>query len=223
MAKKKKASCNELDLNTIKPLTKNQEKAFDSEKNMVLCGSAGTGKSFISCYLGMLGIADSYYNNLVIIRSAVPTRDIGFLPGNDKEKASIYEMPYHDICTELFRRGDAYELLKRKGIIEFLTTSYLRGITLHNSVLVIDECQNLDFGELNTIMTRVGKGCRIIFCGDFKQTDLKDNGLKKFLSILSKMGEDFDIIEFNSSDIVRSGLVKRYLQTVEDMGLSGRN
>ncbi len=219
MAKKKKASCNELDLNTIKPLTKNQEKAFDSEKNMVLCGSAGTGKSFISCYLGMLGIADSYYNNLVIIRSAVPTRDIGFLPGNDKEKASIYEMPYHDICTELFRRGDAYELLKRKGIIEFLTTSYLRGITLHNSVLVIDECQNLDFGELNTIMTRVGKGCRIIFCGDFKQTDLKDNGLKKFLSILSKMGEDFDIIEFNSSDIVRSGLVKRYLQTVEDMGL----
>jgi predicted ribonuclease YlaK len=214
MAKRKKSSPNELKLIEVKPLTKNQELAFKSKKNMVLCGSAGSGKSLIACYLGFKGVAEEDFNSITIIRSAVPTRDIGYLPGTESDKIKIYEEPYYALCSEIFNRGDAYELMKKKGIINFSTTSFLRGLTFKYSFIVIDECQNLDFGELNTIMTRIGEGCRVLFCGDFKQSDLKDNGLKTFLNILKSMKDDFDIIEFNIEDIVRSGLVKRYLQTV---------
>ncbi len=215
MAKKKKASYNELELNDIKPLTSAQARAFDSTKNMVLYGAAGSGKTLVSCYLAFKDIADNEYNSVTIIRSAVPSRDIGFLPGNASEKLQIYEMPYQAICSEIFNRGDAYDVLSRKGIAKFLSTSFLRGLTVSNSVIIVEECQNLSWQELNTVMTRVGKGCRVIFSGDFKQADLKTNGLDKFFSILRLMKEDFDFIEFTSDDIVRSGLVKRYLQTIE--------
>ena len=219
MAKKKKASYNELELTDVSPLTENQKIAFNSKKNLVLCGSAGAGKSFIACYLGFKGIADRQYSNLVIIRSAVPTRDIGFLPGNDKEKASIYELPYHDICSEIFNRGDSYDVLKTKGIIKFITTSYVRGITLLNSVIVVDEIQNMSYQELDSLITRVGEGCKIIFCGDFKQADLKNNGMKSFLSVLSGMNSNFDIVDFTIDDVVRSEFVKDYLTTKEKLGL----
>jgi len=216
--KKKKASYYELDLNEIEPLTPNQEKAFISNKNLVLHGSAGSGKTFISCYLAFKDISDRKQSSLTIVRSAVPSRDIGFLPGTDKEKTRVYEEPYYAICSELFQRGDAYEVLKSKGIINFLTTSYLRGLTVSDSIIIIEECQNYSFSELDTIMTRIGEDCRVIFSGDFKQSDLKVNGLKKFFGYLQQMPNDFEFIEFTSDDIVRSGLVKRYLQTVERVG-----
>lgn len=201
---------NNLLLNEIDPLTHNQCLAFDSDKNLVLCGSAGTGKTFISLYLAFDDILKDYYNGVTLIRSAVPTRDIGFLPGSEKEKSKIYEVPYYNICNELFGRGDAYEILKNKGIIEFMTTSYLRGLTLNDSVIIVDETQNMSFHELDSIITRVGKNCRIIFCGDFMQSDLKQNGLSDFVEILKSM-ECFDFIEFGVNDIVRSDFVKDYL------------
>jgi phosphate starvation-inducible protein PhoH len=154
----------------------------------------------------------------VLIRSAVPTRDIGFLPGNEKEKASVYEEPYKEVANELFNRGDAYQILKTKGLVHFMTTSYIRGITLKNSVILIDECQNMTFHELDSIITRVGKYCRVIFCGDFEQSDLKNNGLKDFLKILETMGA-FDMVNFEVGDIVRSDFVKEYLIAKKDIGL----
>lgn len=192
------------------PLTANQERIFDSSNHMVLYGVAGTGKTYISCYQAFKDIEDGYYDNLVIIRSAVSTRDIGFLPGTDKEKAAVYEMPYRDIANDLFERGDAYENLKTGGLVHFMTTSFIRGTTLKNSVIIIDECQNMSFHELDSIITRMGENCRVIFCGDFKQSDLKINGLEDFLKILKKM-ELFDMIEFGIDDIVRSGFVKEYI------------
>lgn len=198
-------------LDEIEPLTVNQRKVWDSDKNLVLYGSAGTGKTFISCYLALDDLFKKEYEKIVIVRSAVSTRDIGFLPGNEKEKLEVYEAAYVGTFTELLGRGDAYSILKIKGLVEFKPTSFIRGITICNSVVIVDEIQNMDFGELDSILTRIGPECRIIFCGDFKQSDLKGNGMQKFLNILSNMSSDFELIQFTTDDIVRSGLVKRYL------------
>jgi phosphate starvation-inducible PhoH-like protein len=212
MAKPKKRSLidNNLQLGEIEPLTNNQRKAFDSLNNLVLCGSAGTGKTFISLYLAFDDILKDQYGGVTLIRSAVPTRDIGFLPGSEKEKSKIYETPYYNICNELFGRGDAYEILKTKGIVEFMTTSYLRGLTLNDTVIIVDETQNMTFHELDSIITRVGKNCRVLMCGDFYQSDLKTNGLADFVTIIKRM-DCFDFIEFDVEDIVRSDFVRDYL------------
>jgi len=207
-----------LQLQEIEPLTKNQLKAFESDKHLVLHGVAGTGKTFISCYLAFDDILKNEYNSLVIIRSAVPTRDIGFLPGNEKEKSSVYEEPYKDICIELFQRGDAYEICKTKGLVHFMTTSFIRGVTLRDAVVLIDECQNMSFHELDSIITRMGEGCRVIFCGDFRQADLNDNGLTKFIRVLKAMDE-FTLVDFEAADIVRSDFVKKYIIAKTDLGL----
>ena len=207
-----------LSLAEIEPLTKNQLIAFESDKNLLLHGIAGTGKTFISCYLAFDDMVKNVYNNLVIIRSAVPTRDIGFLPGSEKEKASVYVEPYKEIALELFQRGDAYEILKTKGLVHFMTTSFVRGITLKETVIIIDECQNMTFHELDSIITRVGTNCRVIFCGDFRQSDLKSNGLESFMEILKNMGS-FDFIDFEIKDIVRSEFVKDYIIAKTELGL----
>ena len=142
-----------LEILEIEALTRNQVRAFESTNNLILHGVAGTGKTFVACYLAFDDMAKREYEKLVIIRSAVPTRDIGFLPGNEKEKASVYEEPYKDIAIDIFGRGDAYQILKTKGLVEFMTTSFIRGITLRNATIVIDECQNMSFHELDSIIT----------------------------------------------------------------------
>ena len=219
MAKRRKTLAGvNFELREIEPLTRNQLKAFESTKNLVLHGLAGTGKTFISSYLAYDDMAKGAYQNLVIIRSAVPTRDIGFLPGTEKEKGSVYEEPYKDIANDLFGRGDAYEILKNKGLVHFMTTSFIRGITLRDAVILIDECQNMSFHELDSIITRVGEECRIIFCGDFRQSDLSKNGLKDFIRIVKAM-DQFDLIDFEIKDIVRSGFVKDYITVKTNLGL----
>jgi phosphate starvation-inducible protein PhoH and related proteins len=205
-------------LTEVEPLTRNQVKAFDSTKHLILHGLAGTGKTFISSYLAFDDMAKGSFEKLVIIRSAVPTRDIGFLPGTEKEKSSVYEEPYKDIANEIFGRGDAYGILKQKSLVEFMTTSFIRGITLKHAVILIDECQNMSFHELDSIITRMGQGCRVIFCGDFRQADLKQNGMQDFMKILKRMGE-FDFIEFEVEDIVRSEFVKNYIIAKNELNL----
>lgn len=216
--KNKTLAAASLTLHEIEPLTRNQVLAFESERNLVLHGVAGTGKTFISCYLAFDDMTKGIYKQLIILRSAVPTRDIGFLPGSEKEKASVYEEPYKDIAVELFQRGDAYDILKTKNIVHFMTTSYLRGITLKDAVIIVDECQNMSFHELDSIVTRVGTNCRVIFCGDFRQADLQRNGLKDFIKVLKAM-DQFDLIDFEIKDIVRSDFVKDYITAKTDLGL----
>ena len=219
MAKRRKTLAGaSLELREIDPLTRNQLTAFESTKNLVLHGLAGTGKTFISSYLAYDDMAKGVYQNLVIIRSAVPTRDIGFLPGTEKEKASVYEEPYKDIANDLFSRGDAYEILKNKGLVHFMTTSFIRGITLRDAVILIDECQNMSFHELDSIITRIGENCRVMFCGDFRQADLKVNGLQDFIRVLKRM-QKFTFIEFEVEDIVRSDFVKQYIIAKNELDL----
>jgi phosphate starvation-inducible protein PhoH len=210
---------NNILLKNIGPKTKNQEtvfRDFSNGKHLLVHGLPGTGKSFISLYLALAEIEQyKEYKNVTIIRSTVPSRDMGFLPGSIKEKSKIYEAPYQAICAELYGRGDAYELLKSKNIIDFQTSSFLRGLTLDHTIIIVDECQNMTYSELCTIITRAGNNAKIIFCGDYRQTDLKYDdekvGIFHFMNILNKMTKYFSCIEFDEQDIVRSGLVKDFI------------
>jgi phosphate starvation-inducible protein PhoH len=214
-------------LKHFEPLTKNQRlsfEAYDAGKNLMLHGIAGTGKSFISMYLALKQVLteNSPFKKVVIVRSVVPTRDMGFLPGNSKEKAKVYEAPYYAICTELFGRGDAYEYLKSKGIVEFISTSFIRGITLNDTIIIVDEMANMTLHELDSVITRVGKNCRIIFCGDFRQSDFikkqDKDGLMDFMRIIERM-KSFIFVDFIEQDIVRSSMVKDYIIMKDRLGI----
>lgn len=215
-------------LKNIKPMTYNQSKtfdAFDDDKNLMLHGCAGTGKTFIMIYLAMKAVLSRRVDQtkVVIVRSMLPTRDIGFLPGSQEEKMSVYTEPYYSLFDELFPDVEnPYELAKYQDILEFMPTSYIRGITLKDSYIIVDECQNLNFHELDTIITRVGQNSRIIFCGDVDQSDLvrtqEKNGILDFTRVLEQMDE-FTLVEYNLGDIVRSGFVRNYLINKIKLGL----
>jgi predicted ribonuclease YlaK len=214
---------------SIAPMTDNQSKAFaawDDGANLMLHGIAGTGKTFLALYFAIKEVMskNTQYKKVFIIRSTVPSRDMGFLPGSQKEKMKVYEGPYYDIATKLFQRGDAYEVLKQRNNVEFISTSFLRGSTFDDCILVVDEVQNMNDQELHTVMTRVGENCRIIFCGDVKQDDLTSerkkemSGLRTFMKIIKNMRE-FSFVEFVAGDIVRSELVKSYIIERDRQGL----
>ena len=221
------------ELKSFDPLTDNQKKFFDAYSRgdyfVMLLGSAGTGKSFIACYKAIQEVFDktSSFKRVVIVRSAVQSRDVGFTPGSLEEKLSLYEQPYMQIYHILFNRRDAYEQLKEAGKIEFVSTSFIRGMSFDDSIIIVDECQNLNWEELSTIMTRVGYRSKIIFCGDYRQTDLYRNnkdksGLWKFHEIAKTM-QSSTSIEFTTDDIVRSSLVKDFLIAVDKWEIANKN
>jgi len=211
----------------ISPMTDNQERLFESYqqgKNILAIGSAGTGKTYISLYLALKDVMEkNQYKKIIVIRSSVQSREQGHMPGDAKEKLSHFEAPYTDIVNDLFARGDAYQIMKQKNMIEFMSTSFIRGLTFDNALILVDECQNMRWDEIRTIMTRVGEGSRIILCGDTKQDDLACSknrldvsGLRQFKRVIDKMGPKcFDTVEFTVDDIVRSGLVKEFIMAEE--------
>jgi phosphate starvation-inducible protein PhoH len=215
-------------LKEFSPLTESHKEVFrnfDNDEHLVLHGLAGTGKSFISLYLALRQVltGSSDFNKIVIVRSVVPTREVGFLPGSVKEKIKVYEQPYETICTELFGRADAYNILKTKNYVEFMSTSFIRGITLDNCIVIVDEVQNMLFGELDSVITRIGKNSKLILCGDFRQSDLQKDidrkGLLDILKILKAM-DYFKYVEFSERDIVRSDFVKQYIIQKSRLGFT---
>ena len=229
----KKIEITNSDLVKIEPVTDNQKLVFESYnkgKNQFLYGCAGTGKTFISLYLALSEVLrdDTKYDKVVLVRSLIPTREIGFLPGDEEDKAALYQVPYSNMVQFMFKQPNEqafsmlYDRLKTQGSFYFLSTSFLRGLTFDNSIIIVDECQNLNFHELDTIVTRVGQDSKIMFCGDFMQTDLSKvnerNGLHDFLRILEEM-EEFNCLEFNIGDIVRSGFVRNYLIQKTKLGM----
>ena len=232
MAKKNK-EINHQQLVSIKAITDNQKEVFTSwkkGKNQFLFGAAGTGKTFVSLYLALKDVFDlkKPYDRVVLVRSLIPTREIGFLPGDEEDKAALYQVPYQNMVQFMFQMQNEqqfnglYDKLKGQGSLFFLSTSFLRGLTFDNSIIIVDECQNLNFHELDTIITRVGQDSKIVFCGDFDQTDLQKtnekNGLHDFLRILEEMDE-FNCTEFTIGDIVRSGFVRSYLINKTKLGI----
>jgi len=210
---------------SVSAVTDNQKLAFQdykAGKNLFLYGAAGTGKTFITLYMALQEVLrnESKYDCVYIVRSAVPTREIGFLPGDEEDKTALFQVPYQNMVKFMFEQPNEqafnilYDRLKNQGSLMFLTTSFLRGITLDNAIIIVDEAQNLNFHELDTIITRVGMDSKIMFCGDFFQSDLQKSvereGIKHFMSILRGM-KSFSNIEFTLGDIVRSGMVKEYL------------
>lgn len=214
------------DLNTFEPLTDNQKKFFDAYKQqdyfIALLGSPGVGKTFLALLKGIEEVLDkgNSFQKIVVIRSAVQVRDQGFVPGTLEEKMAIYEAPYIDICATLFDRKDAWQRLREQGHAEFISTTAIRGMTLDDAIIIVDECQSMTWHELNSVISRCGYRSKIIFVGDLKQNDLIKNkhdvsGLTEFLKVARTMKE-FTEISFTPEDIVRSSLVKSWIIACEN-------
>ena len=216
----------------IEPLTHNQQIFFDEwdkGKMVYAYGVAGTGKTFIALYKALKDVLNEYtpYEKIYIVRSLVATREIGFLPGDHEDKSSLYQIPYKNMVQSMFEMPDdasyemLYDNLKAQETISFWSTSFIRGTTLDNAIVIIDECQNLNFHELDSIITRVGENCKIIFSGDYTQSDLvknnEKNGVLDFMKIMQTM-PSVDVVEFGIDDIVRSGFVKEYLISKINLG-----
>ena len=230
---KKKKPVNADYLVDIQPITDNQKVLYDSYKegkHIIAYGAAGTGKTFVTLYNALRDVLDENtpYEKIYIVRSLVSTREIGFLPGDHEDKSDIYQVPYKHMVRYMFQMSsDAdfemlYGNLKAQDTIKFLSTSFLRGTTLDNAIVIVDEFQNLNFHELDSIITRIGEDSKIYFCGDATQTDLQKtnekNGIVDFMKIVRSM-PSFDLIEFGIDDIVRSGLVREYLIAKLEMGM----
>ena len=216
---------NENTMQQCTPLTQKQQDMFNaflgSENQLLAIGSAGTGKSFIALYLALKDVLiDKNHKRIILLRSPMSVNSQGFLPGTLEEKEAVYERPYVDIVNWLFDHNDAYSELKDAGIIQFMTTSYIRGLTWNDSIIIADEVQNMVWEEINTIATRIGSNSRILFLGDAKQDDIKvskryqESGIEKLLKVAYSM-KQFDIIEFMPSDIVRNELVKSWIIACE--------
>ena len=215
------------ELYTYEPLTENQKKAYnswDDGDHLCLTGTAGTGKTFVALYLALESILEKQgpYHKITVIRSVVPTRDMGYLPGTKEEKQEVFETPYKNIMVELLGDDSPYRRLVHNHQLQFITTSYIRGMTIDNSIIIVDEMQNLNFHELDSVITRVGHNCRLIFCGDYHQSDFKEGGEREgimiFMRIIESM-KDFTIVNFGWEDIVRSDFVRDYIMAKEMLGI----
>ena len=230
---KRKKPINADMLRDIDPLTENQQKLFESYsegKNIIAYGAAGTGKTFITLYNALCDVLDpsTPYEKIYIVRSLVSTREIGFLPGDHEDKSTLYQIPYKNMVKYMFELPSAadfemlYGNLKAQETISFWSTSFIRGTTFDRAIIIVDEFQNLNFHELDSIMTRVGENTKIMFCGDATQTALikqnERNGIVDFMRVLRLMSS-IDIIEFGVEDIVRSGLVKEFILAKMELNL----
>jgi predicted ribonuclease YlaK len=215
------------DLVTVDPITQHQKDVFEAWRagdNLALVGTAGTGKTFLALYLALEQVMDKStpYDCVRIIRSVVPTRDVGYLPGTLEEKLDAFTGPYREATSHLFEDDKAYDKLIHNHYVSFESTSYIRGVTYDNSIVIVDEAQNLNFHELDSVITRIGHCSKIIFCGDYRQSDFKNEkekqGVNQFLDILDQL-RNFSVIQFGWEDIVRSDFVRDYIMTKEWMGL----
>jgi phosphate starvation-inducible protein PhoH len=220
----KRKHWNAKDLKLIKPITSTQEDlyhAWYNGKHIVAHGVAGSGKTFVSLYLAFQAVLEqNTQKKIIIVRSAVPTRDLGFLPGDLEEKIALYETPYHDMCYELFEKPSTYDDMKDAGLIQFMPTSFIRGLTWDNAVIIIDEFQNMNWMEFDSVITRVGENSRVFVCGDhLYQRDLKEKSCVSNVLDVCKNLKDWATIEFSVNDIVRSGFVKNWIMCRTKLGI----
>lgn len=223
----KKKNWSRHDLKSIKPITETQRCFFESYytgNNIIASGSAGSGKTYVAIYLALSSLLEenSPYKRLILVRSATATKSQGFLPGSLEDKQAPFETPFKDIFDDLLKYRHSYDSMKDCGLVQFYSSSYIRGLNWDNAIVIVDECQSATFHELDSIITRIGKNSKLIMCGDTKQNDLiynkyEQSGMKQLLEIANKVPE-FDVINFTTNDIVRSGFVRSWLMGKEDCG-----
>lgn len=217
------------DLKNIKPITESQRQLFEaylaSDAHVIANGFPGTGKTYLSFWLALNSVLspETDQDQIIVVRSAVPSRDIGFLPGTEKEKMAPFEVAYKDIVQDLIGKASSYDDMCEAGKIKFMPTSFLRGLTWDNAVIIIDEIQNLSWQEIHTVMTRIGKNSRVLVCGDISQNDLaskrfEESGIQNFLKVAKRMNS-FEVVEFTKHDVVRSGFVREWILAKEDSQL----
>lgn len=211
----------------FEPITDSQKRVLEFWKkdyNLILSGSAGTGKTFVALRLALEAVLDrdTQYDKVIVLRSIVPTRDIGFLPGDEEEKKQAYAAPYMSICQDLLGDTDGWVRLLHAGKMYFQSTSFIRGVTYNNAIVVVDEMQNLNFHELDSVITRIGENCRLIMCGDYYQSDFQKEsdkvGIVQFMRIIDHL-KNFENINFTWKDIVRSDMVRDYIMTKEMLNI----
>lgn len=218
-----------LQMKTIQPMTQTQTRLFDEYnrgQNILAKGTAGTGKTYVSTYLALKDVLEkNRYSKILFVRSAVQSREQGFMPGNLKAKEAYFETPFIDIVNDIFDRPDAYSILKQHGVIDFCSTSFIRGLTFNDTIIILDEAQNCVYDELRTVVTRLGNNSKILLCGDTMQDDLRNSKNRMDVSGLSRIEEiiegidAFSVITFSKNDIVRSELIKKFIIAEEDIML----
>lgn len=221
--KKVKQKMDNFHVTRITPKTEGQRKMIDSFNdgyNIVAAGTAGTGKSYVATYLALEKLVTKQVDKIIIVRSAVSIRSQGFLPGTQEEKEMVYTIPYKNIVDEICQNGTAWETLVKKGFIEFITTTYIRGLTFENCVVIVDEFQNMDASECESILTRLGENCQIIVCGDTRQNDLnrkrETSCYDWLMKLMDKLQDYFTVVKYTKEDIVRSELCKAIITAIED-------
>lgn len=217
----------------IEPLTENQKLLFgyyDQNKNIFAHGVPGSGKTFCLLYKALKEVLDERtpYEKIYVIRSLVQTREIGFMPGGEDDKKSLFEIPYKNMVKYMFQMPSdvdfemLYGNLKSQNTISFWCTSFIRGITLDNCIIIVDEAQNCSAHESFSVISRCGEDTKIMFSGDIEQSDLvrvsEKTGIVDFMKVIAAM-PSFETIEFGVDDIVRSPLVKEFVIAKKSLGL----
>jgi phosphate starvation-inducible PhoH-like protein len=203
--------------NKVKGLTEGQQDYLDAinENVVTLCsGLAGTGKTYIAVVRAVELLQEGQYKRIVIARPAVECgKSLGFLPGNEDEKVAPYMRPIKDILHELIDAKQLEEYIKNETI-EFCALTYMRGRTLNNCIMILDEAQNATWEELMMFLTRIGKNSKIIISGDETQEDVFHKALAQCLCKFDTKPyiREIEVIYLDVEDIVRNGLIRKIIK-----------
>ena len=213
--------CRTINGKPIKPKTLGQKRYVDSiRKNTIVfgIGPAGTGKTYLAMAMAITAFKNNEVNRIILTRPAIEAgENLGFLPGDLQSKVDPYLRPLYDAIYQIMG-ADAYLHNSEKGLIEVAPLAYMRGRTLDNAFIILDEAQNTTPAQMKMFLTRIGFGSKVVITGDMTQKDLPKgavSGLDTAVRVLRDI-EDIDIMRLTNEDVVRHPLVQRIVKAYEE-------